>query len=217
MKFSQDWTAGHVEVWEQVLNELKDTPVRYLEIGVFEGRTLCWMLQNVLTHSSSRATAVDPFTGSIEHASEEIAINTLRDRFFENIAPWRERVTVYEGTNKRWLPELLRSHQKYNLIYVDGSHMGQDVLFDAVMAWEMLDPNGILVFDDYEWDMYRDHRMTPKVAIDSFLATIEGDYVLLKKYWGVIIRKATILPMDATTDPESICGRALALKNLLPE
>ena len=33
--------------------------LRYLEVGVFEGRSLLWMIDQVLTHPSSQATGID--------------------------------------------------------------------------------------------------------------------------------------------------------------
>ncbi len=33
------------------------------------------------------------------------------------------------------------------VIYVDGSHKARDVIADAVLAWALLRPGGILIFD----------------------------------------------------------------------
>ena len=33
------------------------------------------------------------------------------------------------------------------VIYVDGSHVPQDVLTDAVMAWKLLKQGGIMILD----------------------------------------------------------------------
>ena len=53
--------------WPSTLKDFKDKPnLRYLEIGVFEGRSLLWMLENILTHPSSAATAIDMFPGDLE-------------------------------------------------------------------------------------------------------------------------------------------------------
>jgi hypothetical protein len=46
---------------EHVVPAFKGEVVRYLEIGVWQGHSLEWMLKNVLTHDESYAMAVDPW------------------------------------------------------------------------------------------------------------------------------------------------------------
>ena len=46
---------------EYIMPQWKDKPIKYLEIGVFEGMSMVWMLHNVLTHPDSRAVGVDPW------------------------------------------------------------------------------------------------------------------------------------------------------------
>ena len=38
--------------------------------------------------------------------------------------------------------------QKYDIIYIDGSHEARDVLEDAVLAYRLLKIGGLLIFDD---------------------------------------------------------------------
>ena len=53
----------------------------------------------------------------------------------------------------------------FDFIYIDGSHMRVDVLLDAVLAWQLLKPGGIMALDDYEWNEYRDNMVChPKVS-----------------------------------------------------
>ena len=49
-------------MWSRVLAEFKGRPeLTYLEVGVFEGKSVVWMLENILTDPSSKVTAVDIF------------------------------------------------------------------------------------------------------------------------------------------------------------
>ena len=60
--FTSDWFTPHIPIWEKVLSPLKGKPdIRYLEIGVFEGRSSLWIAENILTHPSSHLTVIDPF------------------------------------------------------------------------------------------------------------------------------------------------------------
>ena len=60
---------------------------------------------------------------------------------------------------------------KFDFIYIDGSHQAADVLSDAVNAFKLLRPGGIMCFDDYLWhwaDRPYNPLDTPKAAIDAF-------------------------------------------------
>jgi predicted O-methyltransferase YrrM len=63
LRFSYDWFSTRIPQWErQVAGRFAGKPgLRFLEIGSFEGRSACWLLQNVLTDPSVRLTCVDPF------------------------------------------------------------------------------------------------------------------------------------------------------------
>ncbi|WP_162666955.1 class I SAM-dependent methyltransferase [Gemmata massiliana] len=61
--FTEDWFAYNVPVWARVLAPLVGKPVRALEIGVFEGRSTVWLLENVLTHPDVSLTWTDTFGG----------------------------------------------------------------------------------------------------------------------------------------------------------
>ena len=52
-----DWFSQHLPVWENALADYGKKPgIQYLEVGVFEGRSAIWMIDNILTHSSSQAS-----------------------------------------------------------------------------------------------------------------------------------------------------------------
>ena len=72
--FSEDWFTGRLSTWKRVLLQFKGkSNLQYLEIGVYEGRSILWMLENVLTHPTSNATGIDIFPGQ------------LKERFLDNL------------------------------------------------------------------------------------------------------------------------------------
>lgn len=46
------------------------------------------------------------------------------------------------------LIQLSQEKLRFDLIYVDASHVAIDVLQDAVVCWRLLEVEGILIFDD---------------------------------------------------------------------
>jgi predicted O-methyltransferase YrrM len=46
-------------LWNRYLKPLAGKPIHYLEVGLFEGRSMVWMLENVLTDDEATATGID--------------------------------------------------------------------------------------------------------------------------------------------------------------
>ncbi len=185
--FSDDWFTSKIPLWKRVFASLAGKPdLQYLEIGVYEGRSFIWMLENVLTHPTSRLTAVDIFIPSAVHR-----------RFLDNIemSGQEQRVTTIKGYSQIELRKLPLA--SFDIVYVDGSHTADDVLTDLALSWGLLKTGGIIVLDDYLWDgsyfAGRGSRLPaellPGVAIRAFMRThrnyIElvhlGDQAVLKK------------------------------------
>jgi precorrin-6B methylase 2 len=55
-------------------------------------------------------------------------------------------VEIVKGDSSQVLASL---NQKYDFIYIDGDHSYEGVKKDAFAADKLLDPNGLLVFNDY--------------------------------------------------------------------
>lgn len=143
-ELTTDWFTPNLPIWEKALAPYKGRPgLRYLEVGTYEGGSLLWMLENVLTDPGARATAIDPFEGGPGEG--------YRSRFEENLrrAGAVDRVTVIKGYSQVELRQ--QPLASYDIVYVDGSHAAADVLEDAVLCWRLLKPGGLLIFDDYAW------------------------------------------------------------------
>lgn len=183
--FTEDWFSRHIPLWTEQLKEFENKQdLRFLEIGTFEGMSAIWLF----THFNCELTIIDWFKGSEEHKGMGIDTSFV-ERFEENIEPYRDRTIVCRGTTRQFLPKI---STEFDLIHVDGSHMAKDVLFDAVLSWELLKKGGIIIFDDYNWIHYHYQDtpwMTPSPALDGFLASMVGEYEVLHKDYQLILRK----------------------------
>jgi precorrin-6B methylase 2 len=47
------------------------------------------------------------------------------------------------------LPQLLDEQQKFDVIYVDGSHVADDVLTDGITAWRLLKQGEVLILTTF--------------------------------------------------------------------
>lgn len=139
-EFTVNWFTHNIPVWQNVLAPFKGKPnVNYLEIGVYEGRSAIWMLENVLTHPTARLTGIDVFEGPLK---ARYLANLDRSGFSDKTTT----ITDYSQLALRELP-----FDSYDIIYVDGSHAKDDALEDAILCWRLLKDGGVLIFDDYRW------------------------------------------------------------------
>jgi predicted O-methyltransferase YrrM len=194
-QFSAPWHLKQISTWATLLADSVGKPnLRYLEIGVYEGRSLIWMVENVLTDPTTQLVAVDIFAGDYEQT------------FDSNIAASgaAARITKHKGPSS----EVLRNVPlgKFDIIYIDGSHTADDVLADAVLAWGLLSVGGLMIFDDYEW-MGRDTsplppELLPRVAVDLFLAAYRFEIEVVHVGYQVAVRRV-INPCN----PKDYCSR----------
>ncbi|HEU5490049.1 MAG TPA: class I SAM-dependent methyltransferase [Gaiellaceae bacterium] len=184
--FSQDWVTTRFSSWRPILEELEDRPTQILEIGSFEGLSACYLLWRL---PRAHITCVDPFIGTPEQAG--LDTRGLEETFDANVALIdASRVRKLVGASMPRLLDLVAEDARFELIYVDGSHLGLDVLVDASLSWQLLAPGGAIVFDDYRWNYLGDDPLLrPGKAIDAFRAVIEGKYELLFADEQVALRK----------------------------
>jgi SAM-dependent methyltransferase len=187
--FSSDWTTWHFANWAALLHPLRDLPVRVLEIGSWEGRSALFFLNYL---SRSHVVCVDTFGGSVEHMRNPhfaALVPETERRFDGNLAGFASRVEKIKGPSARMLPQLGIAARRFDIVYVDGSHRAADVYGDGALAWPMVARDGILIFDDYEFDDVADDSERPKLGIDAFLAAFEGQYRMLHRAYQVAIAK----------------------------
>jgi predicted O-methyltransferase YrrM len=189
-KFSVSWFLNTVQQWRDFLLPLKYKELNVLEIGSFEGMSAAWLLDNVLVTENSHITCVDPFLGSDEHDEKTKA--NLYNRFYNNIVKNfpENKVTVMKQFSNDALLELGKKNEKFDIIYIDGDHHAKQVNEDAVLSWPLLKDGGIMIFDDYMWDMNSGNPLdNPKPGIDDFLETYKNECNVLHKEYQVFIKK----------------------------
>lgn len=167
-KFTTDWFTEHIPHWLATfeLSEKDITkPLRILEVGAYEGRSTCWMSDNTLTHLDSHLDVVDTFEDWIEHPGAEQ--NRLYNLFVRNISLSKnpEKIKVYAGDSRVFLPIFLKEDRKYDFIYIDGNHNTENVIIDGLCAYHLLKSDGVMIFDDYEFKA--DDIQTVKLGLEK--------------------------------------------------
>lgn len=191
LEFTSDWFSNNIPRFTKHLLHLSGVEnVRVLEIGSWEGRSTCWLLDNIVTGQGSTITCVDTWNGSDERAHDAERDN-IWNRFKGNISNYpTNKIIVKRGLSRDRLKDA--DHGLYDFIYVDGSHTARDVMEDAVLAFDLLKENGVMIFDDYLWGLDSlDPIKCPKPGIDAFLMCYNGRYELLELAYQVTVKKLT--------------------------
>ena len=117
-------------------------PRRSLEVG------LCFGASALLFTGSYRASgrlpnrqhvALDPFQSSVWDDAGLCQVESA------GLAPFLDFRSVYSRVE---LPRLLEEGAQFDLIYVDGSHLFEDVFVDAFYSCRLLAEGGVVAFDD---------------------------------------------------------------------
>lgn len=182
-RFTSDWFSNNIPVWATLLDSYAGKPnVRYLEVGVWEGRSLFWMLDHVLTHKSSRAIAIEPY---------------VQDNLLSNIkaSGAKDRITLVKGFSGIELRKM--ELDSIDIVYIDGAHTANAALEDMVLAWRLLKPGGLMIMDDYMWDGNEDTpddrplttELKPRLGIDAFVSAYRSFIEVVHNDYQFVVRK----------------------------
>ncbi len=162
----------------------KKSPKNFLEVGVFHGvtaRNICELLYTI--HKDDfKYIGLDLFEESDENKSEVIPnsvfTNPLKNFYFKYIQKqnpyskeavedllkkFKDNVTLIKGNSNLILKKVDMS--KIDYVFLDGGHSYQTVKNDLECCLDVINANGIVMCDDYNFG----HLPDVKNAIDEFV------------------------------------------------
>jgi hypothetical protein len=184
-EYTTRWNDGNFWDWLRVFEaeNILGKPLRILEIGSWEGRSASFLLT---LFTDAHIICVDTWEGSDEHS--DINVTTVEERFNRNVSRFQGRIEKFKGSSERFFSSFTEANS-FDLIYIDGSHFGDDVLIDAIKSYFLLKDGGILIFDDYLWRFYADLRADPIIAINKFLRLKRGTFSILSVTFQLVLKK----------------------------
>ena len=169
-RFDHDWFSQNIPNLENIFCGYQaEAGPNILEIGAFEGRSSVWFLENM---TNARLTTIDTWKGGKDHDynNPEIDFQKAKNNFDINTAKFADRLRVIQSESFDALSLLCRSEERFDFVYVDGSHTAIDVNMDLSLSFRILRTNSVIYCDDYYWG-FDDSSIydSPKLGIDSFV------------------------------------------------
>ena len=166
-------------------------PIRYMEIGAYEGRNLVFM--DWLMADRLDVTVIDPWFNEDFNPDEEY--HGIEARYHANMARTRFRsIRTLHSTSEVELPKMLAAGDRYDIIYVDGSHAALAVMSDMCFCASLLSEGGMMVLDDYWHDISEITGPGVKQAVDHFLAIFGDFFTVDAVYRQVVVTKTRNIP-----------------------
>jgi predicted O-methyltransferase YrrM len=172
MKFTADMTDGFERTWQRCEALAGWRPNTWLEVGTYEGRSACWMIENKLQPGSCLVT-IDPFDAWGDHRRsimQGIADGNLQD----SAARHKVAAQVVAGVLDEDTAESLRvEYGAFDGAYLDGPKDYVSALEASRLAWSLVKPGGVVIWDDVHWnEEQREHRREQLGPIGQAVATL---------------------------------------------
>ncbi len=175
-EFTVDWFSQYWNNWVSLTANQRISKI--LEIGSFEGRSACTMIDHFSRTAPLEVFCIDHWSGGTDQTGFDMA--KVEQRFNRNIqraiagTANPVKVQKHRGKSIEMLSALLVNgyREYFDLVFVDGSHEAPDVLGDLVLSYELCASGGLMICDDYLWSGVphgsEDLLAMPRLAIDAF-------------------------------------------------
>jgi predicted O-methyltransferase YrrM len=170
-KITHDFFSSHAYNFFYLLNRLKPN-FNYLEIGSYEGNSALFIANSF---PETKIYCVDNWVGTEEY-SGNLNFSQIELNFDHNLGNYKNIVKIKSMSDKFFK----KNNIIFDVIYVDGYHLGNQVYKDCVNAWKYLKEDGLLICDDFIWGDNKNIINNPCFAINQFLKDIKGFYKLEK-------------------------------------
>jgi len=159
-----------------------------VEVGSFEGRGSILICDYLCTNADSKLYCIDPLDDEYVKGDEKMAfwnsacVGQL-SKFRNNIS-YYPKIYEHRGTSDNMIPRL--DNNSIDFVYIDGDHSPEQVYKDAVNMFAKMKDGGVILFDDYLWEM---NGIVTKIGVDKFLEEYKGKYELLLSDFQLAIRR----------------------------
>ena len=166
--------------------------IKVLEIGAYTGMSLIHIVSLI---PNSIGVGLDMWTDYKETGVDGIHNNIVNlgvEKSFQHnvrLAGMQDRIKGIKGDSTEVLMNMIKSADKYDFIYVDGSHMLLDCYSDLLLAWEVLNVGGLMAIDDYFYKVNDGILVSPHHAVNKILEKYKDNIKILHTASRVFVQK----------------------------
>ena len=121
----------------------------------------------------------------------------VEQSFYKNIekAGLKHRIFGIKGDSYDVLLDMVKKEEKFDFIYVDGSHKLLDCYSDLLLAWDILNKGGILAIDDCLYQLDEANVDKNKIfdtlleAVNHFGRKFDKKFKVLHSSYRVFLQK----------------------------
>jgi predicted O-methyltransferase YrrM len=176
----------------EYINQKKEGKKKILEIGTFAGTSAIKLVELI---KNAEITVIDMWENYNEHGGvlgtvDKIKENHIEQIFQKNIqkSGLQHLFTVKKGNSFDVLLDLNKNNDKFDVIYVDGSHTLLDSYTDILLSFELLEKGGVLIIDDVPFNK-GDIMNSPLEGVKYFVEKYGRRIRILKNGYRLFIEK----------------------------
>jgi hypothetical protein len=165
-KYNRCWVAEYLPYWNsklltQVNKWSHKDPIKFLQIGVFEGLSLIYLTKHIFAGHKLEITVIDDF-------STEPYFNT-EETFRANTVDMGVRVIKKQSHPA--LLELIDAGEKFDFVYCSGSRKPSVCYVDFALLSMVMSENGMILLDTYDAYSSYEGEISPTVARSAFMGS----------------------------------------------
>jgi len=172
------WVETNLNCFLNLFEEYQEKELNILELGSYQGAS-AFLFLNLL--KNSKITCVDSFADPINFKLFEKNLN----EFLIN-----DRVIIKKSSTFSFFSKEMKKNF-YDIVYIDAGHGYSDLAIDIHCSFDQVKNDGLIIFDDYEWQDKNFTSMDKNVrlAINDFLEIANGCYDVLHHGYIVVLKK----------------------------
>lgn len=170
--FKSSWNK-----WDKYINKLKQKKINCLDIGANSGYISCWMLNNLCINSHSVVFSIDTWDDVNEDIFDyNIALTNKVDYNVKIKTKYQEGILKFKNYGVI----------TFDIIFINLNIDKSDILSNAILAWDLIDVYGLLIFDNYSESTI---DTDSKTIIDNFINLFKLQLVVKYTEQQFIIKK----------------------------
>jgi predicted O-methyltransferase YrrM len=172
------WVETNLNCFLNLFEEYQEKQLNILELGSYQGAS-AFLFLNLL--KKSKITCVDSFADPTNFKLFEKNLN----EFLIN-----DRVIIKKSSTLSFFSKEMKKNF-YDIVYIDAGHGYSDLAIDIHCSFDQVKNDGLIIFDDYEWQDKNFTSMDKNVrlAINDFLEIANGCYDVLHHGYIVVLKK----------------------------